>query len=124
MTSSNFPSKRIPQDGVIIEFPDTSPRIAGTLAHELKAFLDNAVTDKGAVAKTSVEKVDENAQDVGTILAIILGAEATIALAAGISEWLRRRNQGKIRIVKPDGSYSDIQNVDSDDMAKIITALK
>lgn len=114
-----FPRDRVPADGVIVEFPDQSPRDAANLARDLKRMVEKSA---GEAAATRIEKVNPDAQDVGTVLAIILGAKATVALAAGIAAWMRRRNQGRLRVVRPDGTAVDIKNAESDDMAKILEA--
>jgi len=116
-----FPPARVPADGVIVEFPDHNPREAANLARDLKRMIDKSLVD-GDGASSRIEKVDPNAQDVGTVLAIILGAKATVALAAGIAAWMRRKNQGRLRVVRPDGTAVDVTNAESDDMAKIVQA--
>jgi hypothetical protein len=117
-----FPRERVPAGGVIIEFPDRSPRDAAGLARDLKRVVDASAADVGESAATKVEKVNPEAQDVGTVLAIILGAKATVALAAGITAWMRRKNQGRLRVVRPDGTAVDVTNAESDDMAGILRA--
>ena len=79
--------------------------------------------DAGIVSGTAVAKVDPNAQDLGTILAIVLTAKATVVLAGGIALWMRRKNQGRIRIRYPDGKQTDISGAESHDMPKIVQAL-
>jgi hypothetical protein len=113
----------IPQDGLVIEFPDVGKREAGDNAKDLKVALDNAAADAGIVSSVYLEKADPNAQDPGTILAIIFGAKATVALAAGIALWMRRKNQARIRIRYPDGTDADISGAESGDVAKIVEML-
>jgi Effector Associated Constant Component 1 len=113
----------IPQDGFVIEFPDANKREAGDNAKDLKVVLDNAAADAGIASGVRLEKTDPNAQDPGTILAVILGAKASIALATGIALWMRRRNQARIRIRYPDGTEADIIGAESRDVSKIAQAL-
>lgn len=117
------PLASIPQDGVVIEFPDVNKRQAGDNAKELKLALDNAAADASVASDVRLQKVDPNAQDPGTILAIILSAKATIALATGIALWMRRRNQGRIKIRYPNGMEADISGAESRDISKIAQAL-
>jgi hypothetical protein len=113
----------IPADGFVIEFPDVSRREAGDLAKDLKLSLDNAAADAGIPPEAKVEKVDPNAQDPGTIIAIILGAKATVAIATGIALWMRRKNQGRIRLRFPDGTKADISGTESHDIQGIVRAI-
>ena len=73
--------------------------------------------------EAKVEKVDPNAQDPGTIIAIILGAKATLAIATGIALWMRRKNQGRIRLRFPDGTKADISGTESHDIQGIVRAI-
>jgi len=117
------PATLIPPDGFVIEFPEASKPEAGNLARELKVELENSATDAGVAAQVSLAKARPEAQDPGTILAVILGAKATVAIATGIALWLRRKNQGRIRLRFPDGREADISGVESRDVSKIVAAL-
>src|SRR5690349_4074165 len=113
----------IPPEGLVIEFPDAGRREAGKLARDLKLALDNAAAEATVASGATVAKVDPKAQDLGTIVAIVLGAKATVALAGGIALWMRRRNQARIRFRYPNGTPVDISGVESRDVAKIVQAL-
>ena len=113
----------IPPDGFVIEFPDENRREAGDRAKDLKIALDNALADAVTVSDVCLAKADPNAQDPGTILAVILGAKASIALATGIALWMRRKNQGRIRISYPNGAHADISGLESRDIPKIAQAI-
>ena len=76
-----FSPDRIPGGGIAIEFPDENPRVAGQLASDLKTAIDNAIVDSDTEAETTIENVDPNAQDLGTILAITVEAKPSTANA-------------------------------------------
>jgi hypothetical protein len=113
----------IPLNGFVIEFPDENKREAGDRAKDLKIALDNASADAGTISEVCLAKADPNAQDPGTILAVILDAKASIALATGIALWMRRRNQARIRIRYPNGAHVDISGLESRDVPKIAQAI-
>lgn len=71
-----------------------------------------------------LRKSDQTTQDLGTILAVILGAKATIALAAGISAWMKRKNQARIRIKTASGEEVYITNLESRHIAEVLANLK
>jgi hypothetical protein len=116
-------STSIPPDGFIVEFPDENKREAGDRAKDLKIALDNALADANADSKICLAKADPNAQDPGTILAVVLGAKASIAVATGIAFWMRRKNQARIRVRYPDGAHTDISGLESRDVSKILQAI-
>jgi hypothetical protein len=113
----------IPPNGFVVEFPEASKVDAGDNAKDLKIELDNAAADARVASSVHLAKADPNAQDPGTILAVILGAKASIALATGIALWMRRKNQAYIRIRYPDGKHVDISGVESRDVSKIAQVL-
>jgi hypothetical protein len=117
------PSTFVPPDGVVIEFPDASRPEAGVLARELKNALDNAASDAGLAISAVVARVNPRAQDLGTIVTIALDPHTAAILAGGIALWMRRRNQGRIRIRDAMGHETDISGLESKDAAKIMQAL-
>lgn len=117
------PISLVPADGLVIEFPEDNSRQAGVLAQDLKITIDNLAADQNVKVTTSVEKVNPQAQDIGTILAVVLGAKATIEIAKGIAGWLQKRNRGRIRIRKADGTIVDITKAESADMPGILKAM-
>lgn len=117
------PLELIPADGFVIEFPDISPSQAGFYAEKLENDLRNAREDEGMMCEIQRIRVSPETQDLGTVIAIVLGAEATVAIAKGIAKWLYRNNQAALRIKKHDGSEVMITNLESENVEGIVRAL-
>jgi hypothetical protein len=116
-----IPIEQIPNNGFVIEFPDLSPTEAGKNAASLYEVLKNELVDPEK--KLKLERVDPAAQDLGTVIAIILGAKATIELARGVGKWLARNNQTRIRFRTRDGRVVHLNNLESNDVAGILKTL-
>ena len=117
------PAELIPESGFVIEFPDVSSAQAGLYAEELETDLKNAIEDAGAGGTIERVRINPEALDLGTVLAVILGAKATVEIAKGIAKWLYRNNQTTIRIKAKDGREYMITNLESGDVESIIRAL-
>jgi hypothetical protein len=85
---------------VEISFPGVDEKTAGAFRDELQEYI--AVNSPGT--KFSRKRTDNDAQDVGTILIILLGSKVGIELAKGIADWLRQRNTSKIVVKVGDKS--------------------
>jgi len=117
------PANLIPEDGFVLEFPDVSTAEAGRCAGELAADLENEILDaRLGDSNTKIDRlrVRPEAQDLGTIIAIVLGAKATVALAKGIVKWLSRNNQARITIRTADGREFSISNLESKHVHEIL----
>jgi hypothetical protein len=101
---------------VIISFPEVSPAQANQYAAELQDILQQASNE------VSIERVrtDDEAQDFGATLAIILGTPAAIALATAVKRWLARR--GTKVVVKTKRGELLIEDLDGKDAATIAVA--
>ena len=119
------PVDNIPDEGFIIEFPEEGPREAGILVQELEQAIQNTAADADQTQDVHLErlKARDDTQDFGTILGVVLGAKATIEIAKGISAWLRRKNQTKIRIRTKDGRDVVITNLESKDANAVLNAI-
>jgi hypothetical protein len=116
-------TKDIPETGFVIEFPDASPAEAGRQAADLEQTLKNTLEDARSPASVERIRVNPEAQDLGTVLAIILGAKATIELAKGIGKWLSRNNQAKLKLRTRDGREVVLSNLESKDIAGVLKSL-
>jgi hypothetical protein len=81
-----------------ISFPDVEDSTAREYRDELREYI--ASTAPGT--EFSLKRTDEDAQDIGTILVVILGSKVAIEIAKGIADWLRQRNTSKIKITAGD----------------------
>lgn len=124
MSDVSTPKELIPEHGFVIEFPEVSLAQASRFAAELERDVKDALADENVKAKLlERRKTDPQTLDAGTILAIILGAKATVAIAYGIARWLTRDNQSKARIRLPNGTSIDLKNMKSQDVEKAIKEL-
>lgn len=91
-----------------ITFPNEGPNIAGEnvidLQKHLAAVAPNVNLDR--------KKTDNNSQDIGTILTVILAGPAVVALAKGISDWLAKQ-ASKPKLIIRDGQGNTIVELDN-----------
>ena len=85
---------------VEISFPGVDEKTAGTFRDELQEF----IAANAPEARFTRKRTDDDAQDVGTILIILLGSKVGIELAKGMADWLRQRNTSKIVVRSGDKS--------------------
>lgn len=98
---------------ISIRFPEVSSKEAGGLA----AALREALLDADQSVIIGREKENPDAQDMGTILTIVLGSVPAATIAAGIASFMRLRRV-KVHITTRDKSIE--VSGDSADAAKII----
>ena len=82
------------EKNLFVEFENTSVADAASMAQELRQIL----LDADSSVSTELIKADPNTQDLGSILAVILGAKAVVMVAKGISNYLKLRRSASIRI--------------------------
>jgi hypothetical protein len=101
-----------------IEFEDVESRVAGQYARQLA----DAVQGTDPSIRATLAPSDPLHQELGTILGIVLGAKAVVALTKGIADWLKLRQQASITI-KCKGNEVVAKNItskDVDNLAKLI----
>ena len=103
---------------ILIEFTNASPAESGQLAPELISDL----TTKFPELQVELKKQSATSQDFGTVIGVILGANATLMIAKGIAAYLRRNSGVKISVKTANG-HVVASNLDSSDAAKIAEAL-
>jgi hypothetical protein len=67
-------------------------------------------------------KADEDTQDVGAVLQIVLNASAIASVASGIATWLGRNSGARIQITLPDGTSVDVKH-SGEDTAAVVGAV-
>lgn len=79
----------------------------------------------GASSEVEVEqnRADNEAQDFGSILVLILGTPEAVVLARAFRDWLNRRDGVKIHIKTPEREVL-LENVTARDASKILELLK
>jgi hypothetical protein len=113
----------IPDTGFIIEFPEVSRAEAGRRARDLEQVLKAGLVDTGPNTSITLARADPAAQELGTLLAILLGAKATTEFAKGLSKWLSRNAQAKVVIRTRDGRRLVLSSMESKDVAAAIESL-
>ena len=106
---------------VEISFPGVDDKTAGALRDELQEFIAASAPS----TRFSRKRADNEAQDVGTILIILLGSKVGIEIAKGIADWLRQRNKSKI-VIKAGDKTVEIDNLSvksAQDVAEKLTPL-
>ena len=98
---------------VTISFPATDPLTGNRLAAELAAQL-SGIAD-GVAAKTRRDTSDS--QDFGSLVAVVLGAPAVIAVAQGLADWIRKQGRVDIEISR---EVVRLENVADKDLEKIL----
>lgn len=103
---------------VVIHFEDLTPAEAGKKAANLREALLDASPD----VSVNVEKRDTTTMDPGTVLLLVLGTPAVIAIAKGIAAFIARERHGTLVIEFPDGRLVKFDG-NSSDSAKIAASL-
>src|SRR5437763_503081 len=79
-------------------------------AQQATRTLTDHLLEISGVLGVERRKDDANTQDLGTIVQVIAASGATVALAQGIAEWLRRTRGTKLRIT--DGHIkAEVENI-------------
>jgi len=82
-----------------ISFPGAVARESNQLAQELKDQLERNHPD----VTVDQRREREGTQDLGTVLILILGSKAVIAVAKGIDAFLKKHQEASIKIKTPSG---------------------
>jgi hypothetical protein len=106
------------QKVVLIQFNGISAADANQMAPDLVNQLGREFPE----GEFYLRKASDSSQDFGSIVAIVLGASSTIAIAKGISTFLRRNSGARISIVTENG-VAVATGLDSKDAVKIAEAL-
>ncbi|QHI35135.1 hypothetical protein IMCC3317_04810 [Kordia antarctica] len=101
----------------LISFDNVSFRDKQVLANELANILS-----KSADLQNELLKERPNTQDAGTIIAVILGAPAVVAVSKGIVNWLIKHREVKLTFKKGDSEFH-VENISSNDLDTIINGL-
>ena len=100
-----------------IRFRDCTPDEANDYAADLEAELDGV----DAEVNVSRQKDQQDAQDFGATLVLILGTGAITALAKGLSTWIARNSGARVVITK-DGKVV-AENLNSEDAARVVASV-
>jgi len=93
---------------------------------EASAFVDDLrqhLTTVTPGVRATARRADPNAQDMGSTLVLVLGAPAVVALAKGIADYLRMRQESKAKLIIRDVAGNvlvEIHNVRSADVRAVL----
>jgi len=101
-----------------IRFPESSDAEADKLAGSMVS----AINDTHRNVTVERHKANNESQDLGSILVLVLGSAAVGSVSKGIAQWIARNAGTTIRIQSPDGTSVDIKNATGQDTAQIVQA--
>lgn len=104
---------------LVVEFEGVDAAEASAMARELREVL----LDADPSVSINFLREDGTAQDLGSILAVILGAKAVTAVAKGIGAYLRLRRSASLRIKCKGGEVvaSNLTAERAVELAKLIS---
>jgi hypothetical protein len=102
---------------ITINFDDVSLAEGNRLAQDLQSYL--LINHE---VKTELSKETSGTQDLGTIIGIILGSASIKAIAAGLSNWLLKKQSRQITIRKNGDIIG--KNLSSKDIDAILKTIK
>jgi Effector Associated Constant Component 1 len=88
-------------------------------AQEATRSLTDHLREITGVLAVDRRKADESTQDLGTIVEVIAASGATLALAQGIAEWLRRTRGTKLRVTS-GRIKAEVENITPEVAERII----
>jgi len=88
-------------------------------AQQATRTLTDHLLEITGVLRVDRRKDDPNTQDLGTIVQVIAASGATLALAQGIAEWLRRTRGTKLKIIT-GCIKAEVENITPDVAERII----
>ncbi len=99
----------------LVTFIAESDVDAGAAAREFAAFLTQSGTGANLIS-------DNETQDFGVVVGIVLGSAAIVEIARGIADYVRRYNVSDVEVVGKRTTVR-ISNVRSADLNEIVTKL-
>ncbi|MEM8718697.1 MAG: hypothetical protein AAGE84_05240 [Cyanobacteria bacterium P01_G01_bin.39] len=85
--------------------------------------LENALLGASSEVEVEQSRADNEAQDFGSTLILILGTPVAVVLANAFRDWLNRRDNAKIHIKTPEREIL-LENVTARDASKILELLQ
>lgn len=83
---------------VEISFPNVNNKKARRLAVDLQTHLKHQLSRNDQTAEFDFKRSDPSSMDLGTILTIVLGAEAIVVLANAVRDWIQLNNGVEINV--------------------------
>jgi len=105
------------EEQIQISFPSQTWKEKQILVGELRSYLRNQLG-----VEATIQKEKEGTQDLGTLLAIVLGAKTTVVLAKGLSNWLVKHRSIELEI-KQGKSVVKAKNLSPKEMELLLKTL-
>jgi hypothetical protein len=94
-----------------INFSGVDEATAGNYADELR----DAIREEDPELQVDRRRGRDDRQDFGATLAVILGTEAVIILAQGISKWIASHQEVTLEVTRPDGQVVKVTHLNGPD---------
>ena len=107
---------------ILLAFEDSSYADANLLAADLEEVINREMTRVRSPARAEIRRTRPEAQDFGTIVAIILGSGAVVELAKALHAWLCRSNRGRV-VLRTETGELLATGLESKDVPAIVAAL-
>lgn len=101
------------------EIKNVSPNEARDLVLDLKKNVTRELSRQDQETKTEINRADDSALDLGTILTIILAGPAVVALANAVRDWVKFNSGVDLEL-----NGVNVKNANSEDIAEIIKAIQ
>ena len=102
-----------------IEFGGASSADANIYADQLRGVL----LDADAAVSVETRRAHRDAQDLGSILTIVLGTQAVVVIAKALGDWLKLHHSVSVNIKTADGTYV-AENITAKDARKLAGLLR
>lgn len=103
-----------------LEISNVTADEASIYAKELRDSLLDASSD----VKADLKRVDDNTQEFGSTIVLILGTPAVFVVAQAIRDWIRLRSKVKLKIKKSNGDVLEGENLTGKDAKEIAELLQ
>jgi hypothetical protein len=81
--------------------------------------LEAVILDASRDIEIARVKTDQSTMDLGTVVSVIVASHAVTKLASGVADWLRKRNEVKLRI--KDKAYAfEVEGLSGKDTLRVL----
>ena len=106
---------------VLISFGNVTFRQKQFLTQDLIKYLNTS--NNNTQVETKLLKEKNNTQDAGTIISMVLNAQAIVSVANGIFNWLQKNREVELSFKKGESEFQ-VKNISSKDLHTVINKLE
>jgi hypothetical protein len=81
--------------------------------------LETVILDATRDVEIARVKTDQSTMDLGTVISVIVASHAVTKLATGVADWLRKRNDVKLRI-KDKAHAFEVEGLSGEDALRVL----